>query len=46
MKRQLLTGCEATGLYFYGRPGGGVPTPEELVRFILSNIGKRNGSNL
>lgn len=33
-------------LYFYGRPGGGVPTPEELVRFILSNTGKRNGSNL
>jgi 2-oxoglutarate ferredoxin oxidoreductase subunit alpha len=25
-------------VYFYGRPGGGVPTPEEIVRFIEKNL--------
>jgi len=24
-------------VYFYGRPGGGVPTPEEIYRFIKKN---------
>jgi 2-oxoglutarate ferredoxin oxidoreductase subunit alpha len=30
-------------IYFYGRPGGGVPTPEEIITFLTSHLqgGKR-----
>ncbi|MCM8767002.1 MAG: 3-methyl-2-oxobutanoate dehydrogenase subunit beta, partial [Candidatus Omnitrophica bacterium] len=33
-----ITNRKNLPIYFYGRPGGGVPTPEEISNFVLSHI--------